>query len=461
MSEFDLAVIGAGPGGYVAAIRAAQLGMKVAVIEKESTFGGTCVRVGCIPSKALLESSHRFAELSGGLDPHGISVSDVAFDLQKMQERKHAIVKSNTDGVSYLFRKNGITSFSGTGRISQPGTVVVEGADGNQEVQARNILIATGSSVQPLRGVEFDGDLIGTSTEALEYDSVPEHLVVVGAGAIGLELGSVWQRLGAKVTVIEYLDRILPGMDLEIAKETQKVLRRQGLEFRLSTAVTGASASDGKVTVTIDGGDDVICDRLLVAVGRRPNTDGLGLAELGVELDAQGRVNVDGQFRTSVPGVLAIGDVIAGPMLAHKAEEDGVAAVEFLAGQKPQVDYGLVPAIVYTAPEVAMVGATEEQLKEQGVPYRSGSFPFSANGRARTAGTTEGKVKLLAHAETDRVLGVHILGAHAGDLIAEAVASMAFGASAEDIALTVHAHPTLAEALREAALAVHGRALHI
>lgn len=461
MSEFDLAVIGAGPGGYVAAIRAAQLGMKVAVIEKESTFGGTCVRVGCIPSKALLESSHRFAEMKGGLDAHGISISDVSFDLQKMQERKHAIVKSNTDGVAYLFRKNGITSFTGTGRISQPGTVVVEGADGSQEVQAKNILIATGSSVQPLRGVEFDGNLIGSSTEALEYDSVPEHLVVVGAGAIGLELGSVWQRLGAKVTVIEYLDRILPGMDLEIAKETQKVLRRQGLEFRLSTAVTGASTSDGKVTVTIDGGDDVICDRLLVAVGRRPNTDGLGLTELGVELDAQGRVNVDGQFRTSVPGVLAIGDVIAGPMLAHKAEEDGVAAVEFLAGQKPQVDYGLVPAIVYTAPEVAMVGATEEQLKEQGVPYRSGSFPFSANGRARTAGTTEGKVKLLAHAETDRVLGVHILGAHAGDLIAEAVAAMAFGASAEDIALTVHAHPTLAEALREAALAVHDRALHI
>lgn len=461
MSEFDLAVIGAGPGGYVAAIRAAQLGMKVAVIEKESTFGGTCVRVGCIPSKALLESSWRYAEVQGSLTGHGITVSDVAFDLQKMHDRKDAIVKSNTDGVSYLFRKNGITSFTGTGRISEPGRVTVSGADGEQEVRAKNILIATGSSVQQLKGVKFDGELIGSSTEALEYDRVPEHLVVVGAGAIGLELGSVWQRLGAKVTVLEYLDRILPGMDAEIAREAQKVLRRQGLEFRLGTAVTGATVKDGKVSVSIDGADDLTCDRLLVAVGRKPNTEGLGLGELGVELDAAGRINVDGRFATSIDGIYAIGDVISGPMLAHKAEEDGVAAVEFLAGQQPQVDYGLVPSIVYTAPEVAMVGATEEQLKEQGVPYRSGSFPFSANGRARTAGTTEGKVKLLAHAETDRVLGVHIIGAHAGDLIAEAVAAMAFGATAEDIALTVHAHPTLAEAVREAALAVHGRALHI
>lgn len=461
MSEFDLAVIGAGPGGYVAAIRAAQLGMKVAVIEKESTFGGTCVRVGCIPSKALLESSWRYAEVQGSLTEHGITVSDAALDLQKMHDRKDAIVRSNTDGVSYLFRKNGITSFTGTGRISEPGRVTVSGADGEQEVRAKNILIATGSSVQQLKGVKFDGELIGSSTEALEYDRVPQHLVVVGAGAIGLELGSVWQRLGAKVTVLEYLDRILPGMDAEIAREAQKVLRRQGLEFRLGTAVTGATVKDGKVSVSIDGADDLTCDRLLVAVGRKPNTEGLGLGELGVELDAAGRINVDGRFATSIDGIYAIGDVISGPMLAHKAEEDGVAAVEFLAGQQPQVDYGLVPSIVYTAPEVAMVGATEEQLKEQGVPYRSGSFPFSANGRARTAGTTEGKVKLLAHAETDRVLGVHIIGAHAGDLIAEAVAAMAFGATAEDIALTVHAHPTLAEAVREAALAVHGRALHI
>lgn len=461
MNEFDLAVIGAGPGGYVAAIRAAQLGLKVAVVEKETTFGGTCVRVGCIPSKALLESSHRYSETVAGLAEHGISVRDVELDLEQMQARKQAIVKSNTDGVAYLFRKNGITSFTGTGRITEPGRVSVDGADGSQELQATNILIATGSSVQPLRGVEFDGELIVSSSEALEWDSVPEQLIVVGAGAIGLELGSVWQRLGAQVTVIEYLDRVLPGMDLEISREAQKLLSRQGLEFRLSSAVSGASVEDGRVTVSLDGGEELSCDRLLVAVGRRPNTEGLGLQELGVELDAQGRIGVDAQFRTNVPGVLAIGDVIAGPMLAHKAEEDGVAAVEFLAGQKPQVDYGLVPSIVYTAPEVAMVGATEEQLKEQGVPYRSGSFPFSANGRARTAGTTEGKVKLLAHADSDRLLGVHIIGAHAGDLIAEAVAAMAFGASAEDIALTVHAHPTLAEALREAALALHGRALHI
>ena len=459
--EFDLAVIGAGPGGYVAAIRAAQLGMNVAVVERESTLGGTCVRVGCIPSKALLESSHRYAEVSDGLDEHGVGVESVSLDLARMHERKHKIVKSNTDGVDYLFKKNKITHFTGSGRIREPGLVEVSTEDDVQELKAGKILIATGSSVAALRGVEFDGDRIGSSTEALEYDTVPEHLVVVGAGAIGLELGSVWARLGAKVTVVEYLDRILPGTDLEIAREAQKVLARQGLEFRLRAAVTGATVQDGQVTVSMDGQDDLTCDRLLVAVGRKANTDGLGLAELGVELDEQGRIKVDGRFQTNVPGVLAIGDVIAGPMLAHKAEEDGVAAVEFLAGQQPHVDYGLVPAIVYTAPEIATVGATEEQLKEQGVPYRKGSFPFSANGRARTAGTTEGKVKMLAHAETDRILGVHIIGAHAGDLIAEAVAAMAFGASAEDIALTVHAHPTLSEAVREAALALHSRALHI
>lgn len=459
--KFDLAVIGAGPGGYVAAIRAAQLGMKVAVIEKEPTFGGTCVRVGCIPSKALLESSQRFAAVGSGMAEHGVIVDGVQLDLARMHERREKIVRSNTDGVAFLFRKNAITSFTGTGTIKGPGRVTVAGADGSSEVEADNILIATGSTVAGLRGVEFDGDLIGSSTEALEYDSVPEHLIVVGAGAIGLELGSVWSRLGARVTVLEYLDRILPGMDLEIAREAQKLLKRQGLEFRLSTAVTGARVADGRVKVSIDGQDDLECDRLLVAVGRRPNTAGLGLEEAGVALDAQGRITVDSNFRTTVPGILAIGDVIAGPMLAHKAEEDGVAAVELLAGIHAHVDYGLVPAIVYTAPEIAGVGATEEQLKEQGIPFRKGTFPFSANGRARTAGTTDGRVKMLAHAETDRILGVHIIGAHAGDLIAEAVAAMTFGASAEDIALTIHAHPTMSEALREAALALHGRALHI
>ncbi len=459
--KFDLAVIGAGPGGYVAAIRAAQLGMKVAVIEKEPTFGGTCVRVGCIPSKALLESSQRFAEVRSGMAEHGVMVDGVQLDLARMHERRGKIVRSNTDGVAFLFRKNGITSFTGTGTIKGSGRVTVAGPDGSSEVEADNILIATGSTVAGLRGVEFDGDLIGSSTEALEYDSVPEHLIVVGAGAIGLELGSVWSRLGARVTVLEYLDRILPGMDLEIAREAQKLLKRQGIEFRLSTAVTGARVADGRVTVSIDGQDDLECDRLLVAVGRRPNTAGLGLEEAGVAVDAQGRITVDSNFRTNVPGILAIGDVIAGPMLAHKAEEDGVAAVELLAGIHAHVDYGLVPAIVYTAPEIAGVGATEEQLKEQGIPFRKGSFPFSANGRARTAGATDGRVKMLAHAETDRILGVHIIGAHAGDLIAEAVAAMTFGASAEDIALTIHAHPTMSEALREAALALHGRALHI
>lgn len=459
--KFDLAVIGAGPGGYVAAIRAAQLGMKVAVIEKEPTFGGTCVRVGCIPSKALLESSQRFAEVRSGMAEHGVMVDGVQLDLARMHERRGKIVRSNTDGVAFLFRKNGITSFTGTGTIKGSGRVTVAGPDGSSEVEADNILIATGSTVAGLRGVEFDGDLIGSSTEALEYDSVPEHLIVVGAGAIGLELGSVWSRLGARVTVLEYLDRILPGMDLEIAREAQKLLKRQGIEFRLSTAVTGARVADGRVTVSIDGQDDLECDRLLVAVGRRPNTAGLGLEEAGVAVDAQGRITVDSNFRTNVPGILAIGDVIAGPMLAHKAEEDGVAAVELLAGIHAHVDYGLVPAIVYTAPEIAGVGATEEQLKEQGIPFHKGSFPFSANGRARTAGATDGRVKMLAHAETDRILGVHIIGAHAGDLIAEAVAAMTFGASAEDIALTIHAHPTMSEALREAALALHGRALHI
>lgn len=459
--KFDLAVIGAGPGGYVAAIRAAQLGMKVAVIEKEPTFGGTCVRVGCIPSKALLESSQRFAEVRSDMAEHGVMVDGVQLDLARMHERRGKIVRSNTDGVAFLFRKNGITSFTGTGTIKGSGRVTVAGPDGSSEVEADNILIATGSTVAGLRGVEFDGDLIGSSTEALEYDSVPEHLIVVGAGAIGLELGSVWSRLGARVTVLEYLDRILPGMDLEIAREAQKLLKRQGIEFRLSTAVTGARVADGRVTVSIDGQDDLECDRLLVAVGRRPNTAGLGLEEAGVAVDAQGRITVDSNFRTNVPGILAIGDVIAGPMLAHKAEEDGVAAVELLAGIHAHVDYGLVPAIVYTAPEIAGVGATEEQLKEQGIPFRKGSFPFSANGRARTAGATDGRVKMLAHAETDRILGVHIIGAHAGDLIAEAVAAMTFGASAEDIALTIHAHPTMSEALREAALALHGRALHI
>src|SRR5690625_2577247 len=462
MNEHDVLVIGAGPGGYVAAIRAAQLGLNTAVVEREEVFGGTCVRIGCIPSKALLESSHRYAAISREAAEHGIGVEGVSLDLARMHERRVQTVKANTDGLQFLFRKNKIESYRGSGRLKGDGVVQVTAGDGTvTEVKAKNIIIATGSSVAPLRGVEPDGKYIGTSEEALEYDEVPERLVVVGAGAIGLELGSVWNRLGSEVTVVEYLDRILPGMDLGIAKEAQRSLRRQGLTFRLGTGVTSASVKDGTVTVTLTDDSTLECDRLLVAVGRVPNTEGLGLGDAGVETDDAGRIRVDAQFRTNVPGVLAIGDVIEGPMLAHKASDDGVAAVEFLAGQQPQVDYSLIPAIVYTAPEAAAAGATEEQLKEQGGPYRAGSFPFSANGRARTAGNTEGTVKVLAHAETDRVLGVHIFGMHAGELIAEAVAAMAFGASAEDIAMTIHAHPTLAEAVREAALAVHGRALHI
>lgn len=462
MKEHDILVIGAGPGGYVAAIRAAQLGFSTAVVEREAVFGGTCVRIGCIPSKALLESTQRYRDISTEAHEHGIDVEGVSFDLERMHERRRQTVKANTDGLQYLFRKNGIESYRGSGRLKGGGVVDVTAGDGTvTEVRAKNIIIATGSSVASLKGVETDGEFIGTSEEALEYAEVPRRLVVVGAGAIGLELGSVWSRLGAEVTVVEYLDRILPGMDLKIAREAERSLKRQGLSFRLGTGVTAATVKDGQVTVDLSDGTALECDRLLVAVGRVPNTAGLDLEAAGVETDERGRIRVDAQFRTNVPGVLAIGDVIAGPMLAHKASDDGVAAVEFLAGQKPQVNYGLIPAIVYTAPEVAAAGATEEQLKEQGVPYRAGSFPFSANGRARTSGTTEGSVKVLAHAETDRVLGVHIFGPHAGDLIAEAVAAMAFGASAEDIAMTIHAHPTLAEAVREAALAVHGRTIHI
>lgn len=460
-TEHDLVVVGAGPGGYVAAIRAAQLGMNVGVVEREDTLGGTCVRVGCIPSKALLESSAKYVEARNDLKKHGVLVGDVALDLAAMIARKDAVVKSNTDGVAFLFRKHGITRYQGTGSVTGAGSVSVAGPEGETQLQAKNILIATGSSVATLPGVEPDGDLIATSTEALDWQEVPERLVVIGAGYIGLELGSVWSRLGAKVTIVEYMDRILPGMDLDTAKEALKILKRQGLEFRLGQAVKGAVSKDGKVTVKVEGQDDLECDRLLVAVGRRPNTEGLGLDAAGVKVDERGRIAVDASFRTSVPGVWAIGDVIAGPMLAHKAEEEGVAAVEIMAGLKPHVDYATIPGIVYTDPEVATVGASEEQLKQEGVPYVKGVFPFQANGRARAAGKTDGRVKILAHKETDRVLGVHIVGPHAGDLIAEAVAAMSFGASAEDIALTIHAHPTLAEAVKEAALAVHGRALHI
>lgn len=461
MTEHDIVIIGGGPGGYVAAIRAAQLGFNVACVEQEAVLGGTCVRVGCIPSKALLESTGLLAQTQERLAEHGVDVEGVTFDLARMQERKRQVVKSNTDGVDFLFRKNKITRYRGVGEITAAGRVTVHFADTEQQLAAQHIIIATGSSVLTLPGVTPDGALIGTSSEALEYDSVPEHLVVIGAGFIGLELGSVWRRLGAKVTVLEYQERILPGMDGATARDALKEYQRQGMTFQLGAEVKSAESDGKQVTVTLADGSSVTCDRLLLAVGRKANTAGLGLEAVGVQVDRAGRVEVDDHYRTNVPGIYAIGDVIRGPMLAHKASEEGVVLVEQLAGQKPVLNYDTIPGIVYTDPEVATVGKSEEQLLEAGVPYRVGMFPYMANGRARTMGLTDGKVRMLVHEETDRVLGVHIIGAHAGDLIAEAVTAITFAASSEDVAMTIHAHPTLSEVVKEAALAVHGRALHM
>ena len=457
--QHDLVVIGAGPGGYVAAIRAAQLGLDVACVEKESTLGGTCLRVGCIPSKALLESSEHYHHAKTALKKHGVIVSDVALDLGSMLQRKDRVVKTLTGGIDGLFKKNGVTRYTGIGRLDGPGVVVVEGHQ-PQRLQAKHILIATGSRSADLPGVELDYDRVGTSTEALSYDAVPETLVVVGAGFIGLEMGSVWGRLGAKVIVLEYLDRILPGLDAEIAAAALKVYKKQGIEFRLGCRVTGARAEGDRAIVEVDGAEPIHADRVLLAVGRSPYTDGLGLETVGIETDRRGRIAVDSHYATSAPGVYAIGDVIQGPMLAHKAEEEGIAAVEHLVTGYGHVNYDVIPGVCYTHPEVASVGKTQEQLDEAGIPYKKGTFPFRANGRARSLDQTDGLVKVLAHARTDRVLGVHILGPHAGALIAEAAAAMEFGASAEDIARTCHAHPTLAEALKEAALAVDGRAIH-
>ncbi len=465
MTKHDVVIIGAGPGGYVAAIRGAQLGLDVAVVEREAALGGTCVRVGCIPSKALLESSERYLVAREHLAEHGVGVEGVTLDLATMQARKTRVVRQNTDGVAYLLDKHKVTRHLGDGRLAGPHRVIVEGADGVLELEATHVVLATGSVSATLPGVEVDGDVIGTSTEALDYGTVPSSLIVIGAGAIGLEIGSVWSRLGAQVTVVEYLDRILPGMDLQIARDALRILQRQGLTFRLGARVTGASVTgtgaERRARLEVEGSDPLEADKVLVAVGRRAATDGLGLDDVGVLLDDRGRVQVDAGFRTNVEGVYAIGDLIPGPMLAHKAEEDGVALMELLATGHGHVDYDLVPSIVYTEPEIAAVGHTEERLIEAGTPFRTGVFPYSANGRARTLGQTDGKVKILAHADTDRILGVHIVGARAGDLIAEAVAAMTFGASAEDLARTVHAHPTLAEIVKEAALAVDGRAIHI
>jgi len=463
MTQHDLIVIGGGPGGYVAAIRAAQLGLNTACVEKDSRLGGTCLRIGCIPSKALLESSERFAEARNKLAEHGVKVSGVELDLATMLRRKEQVVDILCRGVDGLFRKHKITRYTGHARLAGTGKVSVTDSGGQQELSAKHIIIAAGSKPASLPGIEFDGDRIGTSTEALSYSEVPGGLVVIGGGYIGLELGSVWNRLGSKVTVLEFLDRILPGTDSEVAGEALALLKKQGIDFRLGSRVTGArfDQSPGVCVVEAEGAEALECDRVLVAVGRTPATQDLGLESVGIKLDSKGRIEVDDHFRTSVAGIYAIGDCIPGPMLAHKAEDDGVACVEGIVTGYCHVDYNLVPAVIYTHPEIASVGKTEDQLKADGTPYRKGTFPFRANGRARTLADVDGKVKILAHQETDRVLGVHILGPRAGDLIAEAAAAMTFGASSEDIARTCHAHPTLAEAVKEAALAVDGRTISL
>ncbi len=460
--SFDVIVIGAGPGGYVCAIRAAQLGMKVACVEKRATLGGTCLNVGCIPSKALLHSSESFEEATHGFSDHGIVVGGVSLDLARMQARKGEVVGANVKGVEFLFRKNKVTWLKGTGRIVAAGQVDVDGT----AYIAKHIVIATGSESMPLPGVTVDEKRIVTSTGALELDTVPAHMVVIGAGVIGLELGSVWRRLGAAVTVIEYLDRIVPTLDAEVATAFQRVLAKQGMTFRLGAKVTGAVVAEDGVTLTVEpakGGaaTEVKADVVLLAIGRRPFTAGLGLEAAGVALDERRRVKTDAHFATNVPGIYAIGDAIAGPMLAHKAEDEGVALAERLAGQAGHVNYDVIPSVVYTHPEVAAVGRTEEELKAAGIAYTVGKFPFLANGRARAMGSTDGFVKLLADKATDKLLGAHILGPDAGTLIAELALAMEFGASAEDVARTCHAHPSLNEAVKEAALAVDGRALHI
>jgi dihydrolipoamide dehydrogenase len=461
MQSHDLIVIGGGPGGYTAAIRAAQLGLDAACVEKDKALGGTCLRIGCIPSKALLESSELFERAKSGLHQHGIVAGEVRLDLPGMLRRKDRVVKALTRGVASLVRKNKIALYQGSARFASPSHLVISGPGGTQELAGKHIIIATGSKAVALPGIEFDGDRVGTSTEALSYAKVPDHLVVIGAGYIGLELGSVWRRLGSKVTIFEYLDRILPGMDAEVAESARKIFFKQGMDFRLGSKVTGARANGGSCVVEVEGAEPTPCDRVLVSVGRAANTAGLGLKEAGVELDSRGRIAVGEGFRTSADGVYAIGDVIRGPMLAHKAEEEGIACVERIVTGYGHVNYDAIPGVVYTHPEIASVGKTEEQLTKSGIPYRKGTFPFLANGRARALADTSGFVKILADRRTDRVVGVHIIGPRAGDLIAEAAVAIEFGASSEDIARSSHAHPTLAEALKEAALATDGRALHI
>ncbi|GAC1340769.1 MAG: dihydrolipoyl dehydrogenase [Bradyrhizobium sp.] len=467
MASYDLVVIGTGPGGYVCAIRAAQLGMKVAVVEKNATLGGTCLNVGCMPSKALLYASEMFEEAGHSFAKMGVSVSAPKLDLPSMMNFKQQGIDGNVKGVDFLMKKNKIDVISGRGRILGTGKVEVSGGSGKtQTLETKNIVIATGSDVAKLKGVDIDEKRIVSSTGALSLDKVPGKLLIVGAGVIGLELGSVWHRLGAQVTVVEFLDRILPGMDGEIAKQFQRILEKQGFAFRLGAKVTGVDTSGKTLSARIEpaaGGksETLEADVVLVAIGRVPYTEGLGLREAGVALDNRGRVQIDPHFSTTVKGVYAIGDVVAGPMLAHKAEDEGVAVAEILAGQAGHVNYDVIPGVVYTTPEVSAVGKTEEELKQAGVAYTSGKFPFTANGRSKVNQTTEGLVKILADAKTDRVLGVHIVGREAGELIHEAAVLMEFGGSAEDLARTCHAHPTRSEAVKEAALAVGKRAIHM
>ncbi|CAI3948225.1 Biotin carboxyl carrier protein (AccB) (PDB:1A6X) [Commensalibacter communis] len=461
-AEYDLVVIGAGPGGYVAAIRAAQLGMKVACVEKRKTLGGTCLNVGCIPSKALLYASEQYEAAQKRFKSLGVLVKDVQLDLAAMQAHKDSVINANVSGIEFLLKKNKITWLKGTATIPAPGQVSIDG----EVVTTRSIVIATGSESVSLPNVEIDEKQVVTSTGALSLEKVPEHMVVIGGGVIGVELGSVWHRLGAKVTIVEYFDRLLPGFDKEVSLNFAKILEKQGIQLKLAHKVEKLEKNslESQVIISNVAGDHtetLSADVVLVSVGRRPVTQGLGLENIGVVLDEKGRIKTNEQFQTSISGIYAIGDVIAGPMLAHKAEEEGVAVAEYLAGQKPHIDYGLIPGVVYTEPEIAMVGKTEETLKAESIEYTVGKFPFSANGRARAMNQTEGFVKILADKRTNKVLGVHLIGPHCSEMIAEAVLAMNFGASAEDIALTCHAHPTLTESIKEAALGTQKRSIHM
>ena len=463
---YDLIVIGGGPGGYVAAIRAAQLGLKTACVEKRRTLGGTCLNVGCIPSKALLHNSHLYSEAAHEFKERGIEVGTVKLNLKKLMANKDNIVNDLTKGIEFLFKKNKIDYLQGLGTIEKPGTVVVTNGKKKTTYETNNIVIATGSDSAPLPGVEVDQKQIVTSTGALSLAKVPKHMAIIGGGVIGLEIGSIWARFGAKITVVEFLDRILPTNDGEVSKQFQRILKKQQFEFRLSTKVIGAKKTKTGVTLTMvptAGGEEetIKADVVLLSIGRTPYTEGLGLDTVGVETDARGVIQVDKHFQTNIAGIFAIGDCIPGPMLAHKAEDEGVVVAEILAGQSGQIDYDAIPGIVYTWPEVASVGKTEEQLKESGRAYKAGKFPFMANSRARCNGDTEGFVKLLADADTDEVLGCHIVGPDAGNLIQEIVTVIAFGGSAEDVARTCHGHPTLTEAVKEAALAIAGRPIHV